>query len=122
MSSYSFSITDHNGVIQEFTLADGDRKGDVIVHTRLKENIDDMINDAKAQRSAGRQMFGKGTQTSMYKMGQLSNLEAYNLMRQGIFFDDAALRRWLADRDNEHHRVVDSINKKRFGNLRRTQK
>lgn len=122
MSSHSFSLTDHNGVVQEFTITDGERRGDVIVHTRLKEDIDEMIEDAKAQRSAGRQVLGKGTQTSMYKMGQLSNLEAYQLMQQGVFFDDKALRKWFSDRDNEHHRVVDSIKTKRFDRLRRESK
>ena len=101
-----FELDDGNGVIQEFEL-DADKKGNVVVNTMLKENVSEILEDNKKQQSFGRQTLGKGTQTSMYKLGQISNMQAYMLIQQGIFQDDKALRKWFADLDNYYWRTVD---------------
>lgn len=111
-----FSIND-DGVVQEFIL-DADSKGNVVVTTRLKEDVTEVIEDNKRQQLSGKQTLGKGTQTSMYKLGQLSNMQAYNLMQQGIFWDNKALRKWFDDLDNYLWRTVD---KKRKGGERAVQ-
>lgn len=106
-----FELDDGNGVIQQFKL-DADSTGKVIVTTAFKENVDEIIDDNKRQQSDAKQVMGKGTQTSMYKLGQLSNLQAFMLMQQGVFFDDKALRKWFNDLDNYLWRTAE---KKRKG-------
>jgi len=105
-----FQIDDGNGVIQEFEL-DADKKGNVVVNTMLKEDVSEILEDNKRQQSFGRQTMGKGTQTSMYKLGQISNMQAYMLIQQGIFQDDKALRKWFHDLDNYYWRTVDKSRK-----------
>jgi hypothetical protein len=101
-----FQIDDGNGVIQEFHL-DADKKGNVVINSMLKEDVSEILQDNKQQQSFGKQTLGKGTQTSMYKLGQISNMQAYMLIQQGIFQDDKALRKWFEDLDNYYWRTVD---------------
>ena len=112
-----FELDDGNGVVQEFAI-DADRKGNIIVQTRLKEDVSEIIDDNKRQQNDKKQVMGKGTQTSMYKMGQLSNLQAFMLIQQGVFFDDKALRKWFNDLDNYLWRTAE---KKRRGGQRAVQ-
>lgn len=112
-----FELNDGNGVIQEFKL-DADKKGNVIVSTRLKEDVSEILNDNKRQQNDGKQVMGKGTQTSMYKLGQISNLQAFMLIQQGKFFDDNELRNWFNDLDNYLWRTAE---KKRKGGQRAVQ-
>lgn len=107
-----FNLTDQYGVVQEFEIKDGERKGDVVIHSRLKEDVEEILESNKQQQKGDRQTLGKGTQTSQYKLGELSNLQAYMLMQQNIFWDDKALRRWFNDLDNYLWRTVE---KKRRG-------
>ena len=108
-----FSMDDGNGVIQDFELKDGPKKGDVIVNMSLREAVNSVLDDNKRQRNFGRQTLGKGTQTSMYKLGEISMLQAHILMQQGIFQDDNALRKWFNDYDNYLWRVVDKSGARR---------
>lgn len=94
-----FSLDDGNGVIQDFKL-DADRQGNVTVTSRLREDVSSIIEDNKRLQNEGEQTIGRGTQTSMRKLGQVSNLQAHMLMQQGIFFDDNAMRKWFRDLDN----------------------
>lgn len=112
-----FELDDGNGVIQQFKL-EADSKGNVIVTTAFKENVDEVIEDNKRQQIDGKQVMGKGTQTSMYKLGQLSNLQAFMLMQQGVFFDDKSLRKWFNDLDNYLWRTAE---KKRRGGINAVQ-
>ena len=66
------------------------------------EDVTSVIKANEAERNAGEShiQFGKGTQTSMVKLGEVSALKAYQLMKEGIFFDDAKLRGWFKDLDN----------------------
>lgn len=109
-----FNLTDQYGVVQEFEIKDGERRGDVVIHSRLKEDVGEILESNKQQQKDGRQVMGKGTQTSQYKLGELSNLQAYMLMQQNIFWDDKALRRWFDDLDNYLWRTVE---KKRKGGM-----
>lgn len=111
MSSKTFTLYDQYGIAQKITLRTGDRPDDVVVDMQCVENVDDIIEDNKRQQSAGKQMFGKGTQTSQYKLGQLSHLQTYNLMQQGIFQDDNKLRGWFNDLDNYLWRTIDKTRK-----------
>ena len=109
-----FSIEDSNGVIQDFELKSGPKAEDVIVNMSWRENVDDIIEENKRQaREEGRQTMGKGTQTSMYKLGSLSHLQTHMLMQQGIFQDDNRLRRWFNDLDNYLWRAVDKTRGRR---------
>lgn len=103
-----FTTWDSTGVAQDFELKDGDKKGDVVIISRRRENVSDIIEENKRQaREEGRQTLGRGTQTSMYKLGSLSQLQTFNLIKQGIFYDDNKLRRWMGDLDNYLWRVLD---------------
>lgn len=112
-----FSLDDGNGVIQEFKL-EANRSGDVLISNSLKEDVTKILDDNKRQQNDSKQVMGKGTQTSMYKLGQISNLQAFMLMQQGKFFDDNALRKWFNDLDNYLWRTAE---KKRKGGQRAVQ-
>jgi len=59
----------------------------------LKLNAYDRNNNIKDD-------FGKGTQTSMRKLGTISLLQMQKLKEQGIWDDDNKLRAWFKDLDN----------------------
>lgn len=111
MSSRSVTLVDQYGIEQRFVIRDGEKTGDVVIETYHAEDVDSIIESNKKQQLNGKQTLGKGTQTSMYKLGELSNLQAFNLMQQGIFFDDKALRKWFNDLDNYLWRTVDKTRK-----------
>ena len=111
MKHDTFELNDGNGVIQQFKL-EADKKGNVVVSTGLREEVDQILEDNKRQQNDSKQYMGKGTQTSMYKLGQISNLQAHMLIEQGVFFDDKALRKWFNDLDNYLWRTAE---KKRKG-------
>lgn len=115
MSTKSFELVDQYGIVQKYKLRTGEKPENVIVETYSQENNDDIIEDNKRQQAEAKQTLGKGTQTSMYKLGQLSHLQTFMLMNQGVFFDDKALRGWFNDLDNYLWRTV---NKKRRGGQR----
>ena len=100
-----FNLPDGNAW-QEFTIKDGD-KGDIIVDVRSLEDVDAIIEDNKKAQNGKKQVWGKGTQTSAYRLGQLSALKAYQLMKEGIYQDDKALRKWFNDLDNYLWRTVE---------------
>lgn len=97
---------------QEFTIHSAEN-GKTIVEIVPKEDVTPVIEDNKKAQTGPKQTLGKGTQTSMYKLGQLSALKAHQLMKQGIYQDDAALRRWFNDLDNYLWRTVHK--KRRWG-------
>jgi hypothetical protein len=97
---------------QEVTIRDGEN-GDVIVEMQSKEDVSIILNENKKAQKGPRQTMGKGTQTSQYKLGQISALKTHQLMQQGIFYDDKRLRKWFADLDNELWRTM---HKKRMSN------
>lgn len=111
MSSKTFTLYDQYGIAQKFTLRTGKRPDDVVVEMQSVEEVDEIIDENKRQQNAGKQVLGKGTQTSMYKLGQLSHLQTYNLMQQGIFQDDNKLRGWFNDLDNYLWRTVSKTRK-----------
>ena len=88
---------------------DEDDKGNIIVSLQSVEDVTAILEaNKKAQRDVeahGRRTMGQGTQTSMYQLGELSALQVHELMKQGIWDDDAALRRWFNDLDNELWRI-----------------
>jgi len=108
-----FILPDQGNVYQEFTLREDD-KGVVHIDVVAKEDVTDLIDANKAAQNDARQTLGKGTQTSMFKLGELSALKAHQLMQAGVFFDDSALRKWFADLDNYLWRTVHK--KRRGGN------
>jgi len=118
VSSKTFTLYDQYGIAQNFTLRTGERSDDVVVEMQAVEDVDAIIDDNKRAQNSGKQTLGKGTQTSMYKLGQLSHLQVYNLMQQGVFQDDNKLRGWFNDLDNYLWRTV---SKKRKGGTRAVQ-
>lgn len=108
------SIVDQYGITQEFNIKDGERKGDVVIETYSMDDVDDIIEQNKKAQLGDRQTIGKGTQTSMYKLGSLSHLQVYNLKQQGIYDDDKQLRSWFNDLNNYLWRTV--AKKRKGGN------
>ena len=94
-----FNLPDAGGGYQEITITEGG-KGSTIVTIQSKEDVEGVIEKNKRALTSDRQYMGKGTQTSMYKLGELSALKAHQLMKDGTFWDDKALRKWFADLDN----------------------
>jgi len=98
---------DDGGGYQTITIKDGDKPGDVKIDIVSAEDVTSVIESNKrAQNSGEKQMLGNGTETSMFKMGELSALKAYQLMQSNIFWDDKALRKWFSDLDNYLWRVT----------------
>lgn len=66
------------------------------------EDVSDVLAANERERNHGEShiVMGSGTQTSMTKLGEVSALKAYQLMKEGIFFDDNKLRGWFKDLDN----------------------
>ena len=100
-----FKVHDNDTTWQEFTIREGDKKGDVVVDTHLVEDVTPIIEQAKRERDMGPQYLGKGTQTTMKKLGTLSMTEVVSLMKSGVYYDDKALRRYIQDRDRAAFRV-----------------
>lgn len=98
-----FKLPDGEGY-QEITLRDGDGGG-VIIDIISKEDVSAILESNKKAQLGNRAFMGKGTQTSMYQLGEISALMAFELEKQGIFQDDNALRRWFRDLDNYLWRV-----------------
>jgi len=94
-----FTLPDSDGCHQEIVLEDAG-KGLVTVHMQSKEDVTSIIESNKRAQKMGRQGMGEGTQESMYKLGELSALQTHELMKQGIFQDDKALRKWFDDLNN----------------------
>lgn len=113
-----FVLPDSGNVYQEFTLREDDA-GNVVVDIVPAEDVTDLIDANKRAQNEDKQVIGKGTQTSMFRLGELSALKAHQLMQDGTFWDDAALRKWFHDLDNYLWRVV---HKKRRGNALRSSK
>lgn len=90
--------------VQRYHLETNDN-GDVIVNVQSLEDVTKILEQNKDAQKDGRKYFGKGTQTSMYQLGELSTLQVHELMKSGIWEDDAALRRWFNDLDNELWRI-----------------
>lgn len=87
--------SNHNAV----TEASLDSDGKLVVQD--KENVDDILRMNAYERGiSGDKYFGKGTQTSMKKLGSISPVMMMNLVEQGIFWDDKKLRAWFKDLDN----------------------
>jgi len=100
-----FRIHDNETTWQDFTIRDGDRPGEVIVDTHLTEDVTPILEQAKLERDMGPQYLGKGTQTTMKKLGSLSMTEVVSLMKSGVYYDDKALRKYILDRDRAAFRV-----------------
>lgn len=65
------------------------------------ENVENILKANAHERSiSGGKYFGKGTQTSMKKLGSISPTQMMLLIEQGIFWDDKKLRAWFNDLDN----------------------
>lgn len=88
--------------------------GDIVVDLQSFEDVTPIIEDNKKRQLGKKEYWGKGTQTSQYHLGQLSALKAHELMKQGIYQDDNALRRWFNDLENYLWRTVHK--KRRGGN------
>lgn len=98
-----FKLPDGEG-FQEITIRE-DVNGDVVVDLISKEDVTAILEaNKRAQRSAPTTL-GKGTQTSMVHLAELSCLQAHMLMEEGVFWDDNALRKWCNDLDNYLWRV-----------------
>lgn len=108
-----FVLPDSGNAWQEVNIRE-DADGNIIVDTVSVEDTTEVIESNKRAQAANRQTMGKGTQTSMFKLGEISALQAYELMKQGIFQDDKALRRWFGDLDNYLWRTVSRDNKGKY--------
>ena len=100
-----FKIHDNETTWQNFTIREGEKKGDVIIDTQLVEDITPILEQAKRERDLGPQYMGKGTQTTMKKLGSLSMTETVALMKSGVYYDDKALKKYILDRDRKALRV-----------------
>ena len=99
-----FRLPDGDGY-QEITIREN-ADGDICVDLVLAEDVTAILEaNKRAQREAPLTL-GSGTQTSMRQIADLSALQAHMLMRQGIFWDDKALRKWCNDLDNYLWRVT----------------
>ena len=66
-----------------------------------KEDVDFILKINEHDRNNNiKDDFGKGTQTSMRKLGSISLLQMQLLKEQGIWDDDDKLRKWFKDLDN----------------------
>lgn len=87
------------GTTGGWTEAEMTSNGELKVQDR--ENVDQILaNNAYERNHTDGQYRGKGTQTSMKKIGSISPITMMNLVEQGIFWDDKALIKWFNDLDN----------------------
>ena len=100
-----FALPDSEGTWQEITIRDA-ADGGVQIEMYSAEDVTDLIESNKRAQSEAPLTLGKGTQTSMKKLGSLSAVMTHELMKKGIFQDDNALRRWFNDLDNELWRTM----------------
>ena len=94
-----FVVPDGDGAWQEVTIRDTP-DGGVQVDMHSVEDVSGLIEENKRAQSEAPMTLGKGTQSSMKKLGSLSAVMAHELMKKGIYQDDKALRRWFDDLDN----------------------
>lgn len=96
-----FTLPDSAGCWQEITITDGERAGDVKIDLKICQEVDDVLSEnAQVRRDGQRRYMGEGDNTTMMLLGRLSTLQAHELIKQGIFWDDQALRKWLRNLDN----------------------
>ena len=100
-----FTLPDANGAWQEITIKDT-LDGGVQVDMHSVEDVSGLIEANKRAQSEKPLTLGKGTQSSMKKLGSLSAVMAHELMKKGVYQDDNALRRWFDDLDNYLWRTV----------------
>ena len=105
-----FALPDVNGAWQEVSITET-AEGDVKVDLYMAENVSDIIEANKKAQANSPLVFGRGTQSSMKKIGSLSTVMAYELMKKGIYQDDNALRRWFNDLDNYLWRATEKTRK-----------
>ena len=98
-----FNLPDGDG-FQEITIREGDN-GQVHIDLVSKEDVTEILEANKKAQREGRAYLGKGTQTSAYRLGQVSPLMMLELTKKGIWQDDNALRKWFKDLDNYLWRV-----------------
>jgi hypothetical protein len=76
-------------------------ENDGTLKVQEKEEVDFILKINEHDRNSHtKDDFGKGTQTSMRKLGTISLLQMQNLIEQGIWDDDVKLRKWFKDLDN----------------------
>lgn len=75
-------------------------------------NVDAILKQNAYERNNKNSGYlGKGTETSMKKIGSISPITMMNLVEQGIFWDDKALLKWFDDLDNYLWRTTDKTRK-----------
>jgi len=94
-----FKLPDGDSAWQEVSISET-ANGDIKVDVYSAEDVTKVIEANKRAQSDTPLTLGKGTQTSMKKIGSLSATMAHELMKKGIYQDDNALRRWFNDLDN----------------------
>ncbi len=97
-----FNLPDGDGY-QEITIRD--TADGVVVDMVNKEDVSAILEANKRARLELPSTLGRGTQTSAHQIADISALQAHMLMKQGVFWDDKALRRWCNDLDNYLWRV-----------------
>ena len=94
-----FILPSVDGTWEEITITELD--DGVRIDVVPKQMVDDVLKETKFFRNSDkRYMLGKGTETSMEHIAEISNLKAHDLMKQNVFWDDKKLRKWCKDLDN----------------------
>ena len=95
-----FVLPSVDGTWEEISITELD-DNTVKIDVVPKQMVDDVLKENAFYRNSDkRYTYGKGTQTSMEHLAEISNLQAHELIKQQVFWDDNRLRKWCKDLDN----------------------
>lgn len=90
-------LLDDDGIVKQFAHISDEG----VVQIYNEEDVTAILERNKQlSNQSGPVRWAEGEEDSMHMLGSVSPLKMFQLIKQGIWFDDKKLRRWFRDTEN----------------------